>query len=154
VLGQGTTISLVLPSSQGLAELEQPQPQTEVDAGLAGLRVLLVEDNEAVSETTLTLLDSFGCHVGRAGNAAAALQAIGDDPAFDVVLSDVVMPGSIDGVGLARALRQRFPTLPVVLITGFARSLDDAGDVEVLRKPCTAQALAEALRRARTRVAA
>jgi CheY-like chemotaxis protein len=76
--------------------------------------------------------------------------------AFDVVLSDVVMPGTLNGIGLAQRLRESRPDLPVVLMTGYAEELGKAASlqVEVLPKPCSAEAIIAAVQRARATVQA
>jgi len=61
------------------------------------------------------------------------------------VLSDVVMPGDMDGLGLAHELSTRYPTLPVVLISGYSSALHAAPEFKVLHKPCTPEQLTEAL---------
>jgi DNA-binding NtrC family response regulator len=67
------------------------------------------------------------------------------ESAFDIVLSDVVMPGDMDGLGLARELRRRHPALPVVLISGYSSALQAAQEFTVLHKPCTPEKLTAAL---------
>jgi CheY-like chemotaxis protein len=110
--------------------------------------LLLVEDNEELARATQALLESFGCKVQRVRNAGEALQAVGTDRGFDVVLSDVVMPGEVDGVQLARQLLRLFPRLPVVLISGFSPALAGDHGFVVLHKPCTPEVLVAALRQA------
>ncbi|MDQ2780729.1 MAG: response regulator, partial [Pseudomonadota bacterium] len=119
--------------------------------GLAGARVLLVEDNDELAEVTLALLQTYGCGIVRSRNGEDALVLARDAAQpFDVVLSDIVMPGALDGLQLARALRDRMPGLPVVLISGYSRALASAQDFEVLQKPCAPGDLVAALRRAMT----
>jgi CheY-like chemotaxis protein len=110
--------------------------------------VLIVEDNEQLGEVTAALLAAYGCKVHHARNPGDALRALQAQADFDVVLSDVVMPGEMDGVRLARLLRGLRPTLPVVLISGFSTALADAGDFVVLHKPCSREDLLAALHRA------
>lgn len=169
--GLGTTVSLLLPASpreqvdepppatpersqQQVAA--QPRPQLPVPApALAGKRLLLVEDNEELSAVTAALLGSFGAKVLRVPGADEALRAV-EAQAFDVVLSDVMMPGAMDGVALAQELRRRWPRLPVVLVSGHSRALtsaqsgtrDGTHDFEVLAKPCAPDDLLAALQRA------
>jgi CheY-like chemotaxis protein len=81
------------------------------------------------------MIEQLGYRVQRAGGAKEALELAAGTP-FDLVISDIVMAGAMDGVGLARALRQRQPDLPVVLVTGFAGSVTEAElEFSVLRKP-------------------
>jgi CheY-like chemotaxis protein len=108
--------------------------------------VLLVEDNPNVAETTTALLQALGYHVVHEANAVDAMARLDAGERVDVVLSDVVMPGPVDGVGLARRLRESHAHLPVVLTTGYTNA-PDAGDaaVAILRKPFDAKSLASVL---------
>lgn len=151
-LGAGTTVTLLLParssaSASSSARDEVAQPETRANA-LAGARVLLVEDNEELNRVTASLLRSFSCQVLTAKDADEALQLFGSGAAVDVVLSDVVMPGSMDGQALARELRKRRPGLPVVLISGYSEALTAESSFIVLRKPASPSQILEALRRA------
>ncbi len=134
--GLGTTVSLLLPvarADDGAAAVpgaEAPQQS------IAGAGVLLVEDDEALGDVTAALLIAHGARVVRAAQAEAALRLLDSGIQVDVVLSDVVMPGALDGVALARRLREQRPGLPVVLITGFSRTAIAEGEFVVLRKPC------------------
>ena len=152
-LGAGTTVTLLLPARSsasgggGGARDEVAQPEARANA-LAGARVLLVEDNEELNRVTASLLRSFSCQVLTAKDADEALQLFGSGAAVDVVLSDVVMPGSMDGQALARELRKRRPGLPVVLISGYSEALIAESSFIVLRKPASPSQILEALRRA------
>ena len=151
-LGAGTTVTLLLParssaSASSGARDEVAQPEARANA-LAGARVLLVEDNEELNRVTASLLRSFSCQVLTAKDADEALQLFGSGAAVDVVLSDVVMPGSMDGQALARELRKRRPGLPVVLISGYSEALTAESSFIVLRKPASPSQILEALRRA------
>jgi signal transduction histidine kinase/CheY-like chemotaxis protein len=116
--------------------------------------LLLVEDNDAVGQATRELLQSMGCRVHRADSGAAALQHLDAHAAeIDVVLSDIEMPGEIDGIALAAQLLQREPPVPVVLMTGYAVRLEQAvrQRMDVLPKPCSPTMLAEAIGKAMAR---
>jgi CheY-like chemotaxis protein len=117
-------------------------------------RLLLVEDNDAVAQATRELLESLGCTVYRATGGLPALRYL-EDPAHDVdvVLSDIEMPGEIDGIALAGELARRHSTVPVVLMTGYAVRLEQAvrQRLDVLPKPCSPAVLAEALGKALAR---
>jgi len=111
--------------------------------------VLLVEDNEILGDVTAALLMAHGAQVERAADAGQALECIERGGIFDVVLSDIMMPGTMDGLALARRLRHLRPKLPVVLITAFSQAVRDAErEFAVLRKPCPQEELLSALRRA------
>jgi two-component system, NtrC family, sensor kinase len=147
--GQGTTVSLVLPATAREPSVDdeiEPEQAASIDAS-----VLLVEDNEDVATTTTALLRGFGARVTHAPDAHSALQMVNSaTPDFDVVLSDVVMPGGMSGLDLARALRKSHPGLPVVLITGYTAEIHQAmaAGFHVLSKPCAPNDLSAALSKA------
>jgi len=146
--GLGTTVSMLLPASRRASGEPLPSPEMTQDAAratLAGARLLLVDDNEALAQVTAALLQGHGMRVQRAAHAAEALQHLAPPHDFDLVLSDVIMPGEIDGLMLARQLRREQPTLPVVLVSGYSDTATLALDVKVLRKPCTEDELLQAL---------
>lgn len=144
--GYGTTVTLLLPASTS-APAARPDVVTDPGA-LAGASVLLVEDNEELNRVTASLLRSLSCQVTTAANAEEALKQFGSGAAFDVVLSDVVMPGGMDGQALVRELRRRRPGLPVVLISGYSEALTAESSFPVLRKPASPAQLLDALARA------
>ncbi|TFW20606.1 response regulator, partial [Massilia arenosa] len=115
---------------------------------LPGATVLLVDDSETVLEASRALLEQLGFVVVTAASADEALALLAQQVvAPGLVLSDIVMPGTLDGIGLARAVRARWPELPVILATGF--SLDEDATLgagfAVLRKPYTLDQLRQAL---------
>ena len=148
--GLGTTVTLLLPAAAAPPQESTPVQRTdrtaatqpaaadhgpEVDA-LAGARVLLVEDNEGLAAMTAALLRANGAVVAHAPDADAALRAIEHEVRFDAVLSDVVMPGSLGGLDLARRLRRQHPDLPVLLISGYNdAAVEAAKEFVLLRKP-------------------
>jgi signal transduction histidine kinase len=157
--GVGTTVSLLLPASTNAAAPDAPAAshgaagEAAASPALAHARVLLVDDNQALARVTAALLQAHGARVERLDNAADALHRIDETPdAFDAVLSDIVMPGAIDGLELARQLRRHHPTLPVVLLSGFSVA-EGTREFVVLRKPCSERemlgALTDALRASR-----
>ena len=147
-IGEGATFSIYLPRIVGGA---LPDARDAGDAGLDGRGecVLLVEDNQAVSRFATDALSEIGYQSVLATNATAALAMIEDDPSrFDVVFSDVVMPG-MNGVELATTLRRRHPTLPVVLCSGYSHVLAENAQhgFDLLHKPYSLDQLSRALRR-------
>jgi CheY-like chemotaxis protein len=131
-LGKGTTVTLYFPRAHEQPSLEADEPRTE-PAG--GGTVLVVEDNPDVAEVTVAMLRELGYEVELVTDATAALEIIGRK-IFDLVVSDIVMPGSMDGAELAREIRRRNPDLPVLLVTGYSQAASSvAGDFSVLRKP-------------------
>jgi len=131
-LGKGTAVTLYLPRASEAPARPAAEPEP---AATAGGRVLLVEDNPEVAEVSCEMLEELGYAVKLARDAEAALSIVAGE-SFDLVVSDIVMAGALDGVGLARALRESHPALPVILVSGYsnAASLADA-EFTVLRKP-------------------
>jgi PAS domain S-box-containing protein len=129
-LGKGTTVTLYLPRGRDAAA----SGEVPVESARGG-SVLVVDDNPDVADVSTGMLEQLGYEVHQARDAAAALAAV-DERAFDLVVSDIVMPGSMDGVALARALRERQPALPVLLVTGYSQAAADAApEFTVMRKP-------------------
>ncbi|WP_418316003.1 response regulator [Piscinibacter sakaiensis] len=150
--GLGTSVTMLLPTLPPAAAADPPvrcsaAPATVAAGQLAGARLLLVEDNHELADVTAALLATHGLHVSHAANAERALDLIAAQPDLDLVLSDIVMPGGIDGVELAHRIRMLRPQLPVVLITAYSTALGQAADFTVLRKPCSAEQLIDALHR-------
>ncbi len=136
-VGEGTTFTLTLPLVPAGPTPTAEEARPAADAPLESRRILLVEDNEQVGEFAETLLHELGQQVRWAHDAAGAMAAIEADPdAFDLVFTDVVMPGT-NGVDLAREIRRRWPDLPVVLTSGYSHILADEGShgFELLKKP-------------------
>ena len=108
---------------------------------------MLVEDNLAVQEIVGMLLDQLGYRVFRAQSAAAALQLLQSGEAIDLVFSDIVMPGALDGLALARRVKGEYPDTAVLLTSGYAKAVNalEAG-FTVLRKPYQLPTLARAIR--------
>jgi CheY-like chemotaxis protein len=123
------------------------------DAADAGARpcaaqsVLLVEDNRDVAEATAAMLESIGCTVKHVNAAEPALDLLASGERYDLVLSDIVMPGGQDGMELARKLRAQYPTLPVLLTTGYSNSAQKAASEKfpILLKPYRIEALQRAI---------
>jgi signal transduction histidine kinase/ActR/RegA family two-component response regulator len=129
---------------------------SKVPRGL-GCKLLLVEDNDAVAQATRELLESMACTVHHVASGKAALQYLdAHEREVDVVLSDIEMPGEIDGIALAGELALRPSSPPVVLMTGYAVRLEQAvrQRLDVLPKPCSPAVLAETLGKALARARA
>jgi CheY-like chemotaxis protein len=110
-----------------------------------GGTVLLVEDNPDVANASAGLLEQLGYRVRISNNAEAALLEI-ERNSVDLVFSDIVMPGKMDGLGLAKVLRATHPHLPVLLASGYSEALAGGPtDFHVLRKPYAIHELSQAL---------
>jgi CheY-like chemotaxis protein/anti-sigma regulatory factor (Ser/Thr protein kinase) len=112
-------------------------------------KVLLVEDNARIAEVTVPLLEDLGLTPIWAPDAEDALVKLQEQGAhFDIVLTDVVMPG-MSGIALARLIAQRFPGLPVVLTSGYSDDLTagQGGEFDLIQKPYSRKGLISALGR-------
>jgi PAS domain S-box-containing protein len=148
-VGVGTTITLYLPLSSKPIQPKRDGRAASTDSGIRA-RVLVVEDNAQVGEFSSQLLLDLGYETVLAPNAEEALQLIEKEPhRFDIVFSDVVMPG-IDGVALGHQIRQRFPHMPFVLTSGYSHVLtgESQHGFELLQKPFSVEDLSRVLRRA------
>ncbi|MBN8979151.1 MAG: response regulator [Rhizobiales bacterium] len=137
-LGKGTQVTLYLPRS--LSPTDRPTNDEETLSGNG--RVLLVEDNPSVAEVCGEMLEQLGYSVARVSNGLEALDAI-DKNGIDLVFSDIVMPGRLDGIELARQVRQRRPDIPILLTTGYSGARKS--EFPILRKPYQIHELSEAL---------
>jgi len=126
-----------------------PEARSQPDDQKLDCTILLVEDNEEVAVATQPLLEAVGCTVQWARSGAAARVIVDAEPhKFDIVLSDMAMPGELDGLGLAEYLRRRYPEIQVVLMTGYTNQLQEAvaRRFTVLAKPCSPDVLLNAMR--------
>jgi signal transduction histidine kinase len=138
--GQGTTVKVFLP--RALTHITPPVEADQPVSSLAGSRqsrlVLIVDDDAAVRETLLTTLLESGFGATAADGGAQALREVEDGLRPDVVLLDRSMP-EMDGLALAKALRSRLGSVPIVFMTGDAASL--IGEQWVLEKPFVGRTL-------------
>jgi signal transduction histidine kinase len=147
-LGQGTTVSLYFPRSHNTpaAELMPSDLRSNVHQAESAGRALIVEDSDEVAALVLEMFRELSFKVTRVSNARAALGALSDGREIDIVFSDIMMPGGMNGVELAREIRRRHPGLPIVLTSGYtttaATELTQEGLV-VLHKPYDLKALGE-----------
>ncbi len=146
-VGRGTTVSLYLPRSHG--QIERP-PNEEGDQRLAAGEetLLVVEDNEDVRAVAVSLLDQLGYRTVAVESASAALARLAADELPDLIFTDVVLPGEMDGLALARTVKERYPDIPTVLTTGYAKIFDSDPEFPVLRKPYQIATLARVIRAA------
>jgi PAS domain S-box-containing protein len=145
---EGTKVLLLLPRSEESPSATQQRTESREDVSTRapGLcRVLLVEDDVQVAYLTSAMLMELGYEVIPVTTAQAALNELAATPGIGLVLSDVMMPGGMDGMALVREMRQRNIRLPVVLVSGFSaaakRDAEDEG-IPLLPKPYTLRDLA------------
>jgi signal transduction histidine kinase/CheY-like chemotaxis protein len=145
-IGQGTSVKLYLPrtldpvaSSPG--DLPPPASGSE--------RVLVVEDNDEVRRAVVDMLKGWGYRVVAVENPDAAAALLDSDAAFDLLFTDVVMPGSMSAVQLARLAQQRRPGIGVLLTSGYTRDLipsKEGADLPMIAKPYRSDELAARVR--------
>jgi PAS domain S-box-containing protein len=133
-LGQGTTLTFLMPQTAQAAQAAR-QRAPEVTGDLAGRRILVVEDDTSVAGIACSLLRAAGAEVRHAGDVEEAIAAFGAG-AFDLVFSDVVMPGGRSGFDLARVLSRERPGMPILLATGYGGSnMPKTAEFKILAKP-------------------
>jgi PAS domain S-box-containing protein len=146
-LGQGTNVTVYLPRARSKRPVKSGAGEDERKEG-AGT-ILLVEDNPEVAAATAAMMEEMGYTVLNVRDATQAL-ALVKQQRLDLVVSDIVMAGSINGLDLARTLRKEYPRLPVLLVTGYSEALGEANaEFPVLRKPYQLAELSKALANAR-----
>jgi signal transduction histidine kinase/ActR/RegA family two-component response regulator len=146
-LGNGSRVRLFVPAA------EVRGARTEAGAVSThrhlGKKVLLVEDNDEVAAALQPVLEDMGCQVVRLHRAGAGRDWLlgGNKP--DVLLTDVVMPGDMNGLALAEFTRAQFPAVGIVVMTGYAEQIERIAGLgfEIVPKPCSADMLAEAVER-------
>jgi PAS domain S-box-containing protein len=145
--GQGTTVLMALPLTHPEHDDEAPLDDTPLLLG--GELVLLVEDEPNVRRVVRQQLIDLGYPVIEAENGAQAREMIEHIPDIAIVVSDIIMPGGINGRQLADWLKQHRPQLSILLMTGYAdEDSEGASDLPLLAKPFVRQDLARALQRA------
>nr|WP_229012928.1 ATP-binding protein [Paraburkholderia gardini] len=135
---RGTTVRLYLPRYQGEQVPARPvAPAAPATATAMQGVVLLVEDNDDVAEGVAAVLEVFGCKVRHESTADAALDALNAGGTFDLVLSDIQMPGRLSGIDLAERIQHTWPGQRIALMTGYADELERARHlgVPILAKP-------------------
>ena len=149
-LGKGTVVTLLLPTIDDHPSGDDAagQPMAAPVAARRGpIDILVVDDNADIRESTAMLLEHAGHVVKSAATASDALAMLADGYQPAAVLSDIVMPGELDGFGLAKQISKRYPHIRVVLATGYssAGDLARADGLVVLQKPYVSSALMQAL---------
>lgn len=149
--GEGTTVKLYLPRLSAVP-IAQAQPKApSAPAGTGKETVLVVEDDDDVCQFTADVLGELGYRVLTACDAASALRVLEEDPAVDLLFTDIGLPGGVNGRELADQALRRFPALRVLFTTGYTRNAVihhgrlDAG-VDLITKPFTQTTLAQKIR--------
>jgi two-component system NtrC family sensor kinase len=145
-VGRGTSITLYLPRTHEAAETAKPAAANDKQEQPAGT-VLIVEDNPEVADACAGYLTQLGYRVESVSDGRAALDFLKSGKKVDVVFSDILMPGGVNGLELATTIRATYPHLPVLLTTGYSASAQDAvrQNFTVLQKPYDLDALRRSL---------
>jgi two-component system NtrC family sensor kinase len=146
--GHGTTISIYLPATDAPVQVvheaapARGEPRTEKGT------VLLVEDSKEVAAILAEYLEQLGFAVVHAWNASEALQNLQSRGRYDLIVTDILMPGSVAGLELARIVRGNYSEIPILLMTGYSARAQEAvlEGFSVLQKPYDLQTLSNAIR--------
>ncbi|TWI66477.1 C4-dicarboxylate-specific signal transduction histidine kinase [Pseudoduganella lurida] len=145
--GVGTTVTIWLPRAAGEADgVEEGAVAGQIDMTATAGLVLFVEDDALVRETMLAALATAGFEVTAAASGEEALAVLESGAPVRQVFSDIVMPGAIGGVELARIVLTRYPDVHIVLATGYTDSRVNLPGVRLLAKPYDIAELFQALR--------
>src|SRR5262245_46675613 len=144
-LGQGTQVTIYLPRSHAPVAIAVPGEAASQSPG-RGETILVVEDNPEVKSVAVTLLEQLNYRTVAVDNAKSALNLLATGTPIDLVFTDVMLPGDLDGVALAQAISKKHPRVPVLLTSGYAKALAGRHGLPILRKPYQLSALAEAIR--------
>ena len=143
----GAVFDLYFPRATG-AVAAKPTPMQPRTGDGGAERVLMVEDQQEVGELGREMLRDLGYDVVLASSARAALDVLAKDSNFRLLFTDILMPGGMNGVALANAVRRDYPHTSVLLTTGFADAAIDEGarSYELIRKPYRRTELNERIR--------
>ncbi len=151
-VGRGTTVEIYLPCGDDPAPSAQDARAVEEESPRGrGERILVVEDSAPVRELSVTFLERLGYVTTAVGTGAAALEALEADPSVALLFTDVVLPGGMSGVELARQVHALVPGLPVLYVSGYAEAAANHRDrldpsSNLLDKPFTEAQLARRVR--------
>ncbi len=151
-VGRGTSFRLYLPRTRQVAAREARNSKAALPRGSE--RILVVEDEEAVRQGVVEQLKGLGYDVAQAGDAHAGLAAFGmASSPFDLLLTDIVMPGNMNGKGFADEVRRRWPATKIVFMSGYAENeVVHQGNIDanvlLLGKPFRSRELAQIVREA------
>lgn len=147
--GEGTSVTLLLPAVASEAPQEIAPRRTA--NRIKGKTILLVEDNEELGMVLNSLLESMGCRVVQSNGSNLEQVLDGCDTGVDLLLTDVILPGSLRGPGVTEFVRARFPAIPVLYMSGYPRERLTSEEIvegaDLLKKPFSKEALAEELER-------
>lgn len=146
----GTTVRLYFPASVDAAETAPGEEQAAAPVG-GDARIMVVDDRREVGEMAQMMLSQLGYQAISCSSPEAALEKLEGGAAVDLLLTDLIMPGGMNGVLLAREAQRRQPSLKVVLMTGFADGTPErwgGSHYDILFKPFSATDLAKKVQQA------
>ena len=146
-VGVGTTVQMTLPRGTERGVREEAVPEADVEKG-GGQTLLVVEDEPQLLQMITSVLGRLGYVVVTATSGQEALSLVEGGEAFDLLLTDVVMPGKIGGFELARRVRALRPDIPVIYTSGYTGfTASEMGEVQapLLQKPAPPSELAEVI---------
>lgn len=133
--GRGTEVEIFLPRSLEAIGLHATAPANTIPLSAAGGTILFVEDDPLVREAVVPALDQAGFSVLLATNAEEALSVLESESRVDAVFSDIIMPGRLNGIELARTIQDRYPHIKVILATGYTDQHVKQHGVKLIGKP-------------------
>lgn len=143
-MGEGTRVELCLPVAESAQETSLvPHLKSETDTEIRPLVVIAVDDDNLVLMNTASMLEDLGHKVFEASSGREALDILRREKAIDLVISDQAMP-HMTGLQLAEAIKNEWPTLPIILATGYSE-LPPGADLPKLAKPFLQHDLAKAI---------
>jgi PAS domain S-box-containing protein len=151
--GRGTTVLIYLPATDDPVQTDQKHPVVEDHAQTDKGTVLLVEDNEEVAGVSAAYLEQLGYTVEVTFNGSDARRKLQTGRSYDLVFSDILMPGSVAGLELARVVREYHPHIPILLTTGYSQKAQEAvrEGFPILQKPYDLRSLSKAIREVRSK---
>jgi signal transduction histidine kinase/CheY-like chemotaxis protein len=144
-VGEGTSVRVYLPRAAENSDSEVSVVTVGVTQSQhKGAIILIVDDDSAVREVTASILEDFGYVVLKIGSGGAALDLLDRQSNIDLVLLDFAMPG-MSGVEVARQVQLKYPTIPILFVTGYAdkNAFRDIGEERIIRKPFIGEELAQ-----------
>ncbi len=150
-VGLGTTVKVHLPTAGSVGEVGRAEPGDLERAPAGQEAILVVEDDASVRGTIVAMLQSLGYRVLTAADGASGLEAVEQHPEIAVLLTDVIMPGKLNGPALAREAAKRLPSIRVLYMSGYAQNAFGPGGVQgtgsdLLAKPFSKGDLARKIR--------
>ncbi len=150
-IGKGTSLSIYLPRSAPVDRHEDRQTSVGMEKGVGNETILVTEDDAAVRRVAVNLLGNLGYKTFEAENAEDALQILEKKSEIDLLFTDIVLPGKVNGRELAKQARQLRPDLKILYTTGYSRPdvLNDlmiGRDANLIQKPYRPERLAELVR--------